>query len=185
MQSTERTIVAYIEEVLGSASSTWTVEIVGHVVIRSQSSVSDVKTACERRKRKSCRKALVKFDELVMLMTIEKPKDKGKVDANTTPKSSLARLTELSKGFGEYNVEWASQLRGPQSTSSTESESIEWGRAAKAILRVKGALDACRVKPVPCDGCVDNDALRQRLLSEARASSCPRGYVSFQFLCTR
>ena len=37
----------------------------------------DVKTACERRKRKSCRKALVKFDELVMLMTIEKPKDKG------------------------------------------------------------------------------------------------------------
>ena len=25
---------------------------------------------------RSCRKALVKFDELVMLMTIEKPKDK-------------------------------------------------------------------------------------------------------------
>ena len=62
----------------GVASSTWTVEIVGHVVGRSQSSVADVTTACERRKRKSCRKALVKFDELVMLMTIEKPKDKGK-----------------------------------------------------------------------------------------------------------
>ena len=30
----------------GSASSTWTAEIVGHVVIRSQSSVADVKTAC-------------------------------------------------------------------------------------------------------------------------------------------
>ena len=76
-------LFAYIEEVYGAmsdpgcASSTWTVETVGHVVIRSQSSVSDVKTACERRKRKSCRKALVKFDELVMLMTIEKPKDNG------------------------------------------------------------------------------------------------------------
>ena len=49
-------------------------------------------------------------------------------------------------------IEWASRLRGLQSTSSTESESIEWGRAAKATLRVKGALDACRLKPVPCDG---------------------------------
>ena len=42
-------------------------------VIKSQPSVPDVKTACERRKRKSCWKALVKFDELVMLMTIDKP----------------------------------------------------------------------------------------------------------------
>ena len=64
----------------GSAISTWTAEIVGHVVCRSPSSVADVKTACERRKRKSCRKALVKFDELVMLMTIEKPKDRGKLE---------------------------------------------------------------------------------------------------------
>ena len=66
MQITVRTIVAYIVEVYGTssdpggASSTWTVEIVGHVVSGSQSTVSDVKTACERRKRKSCRKALVK-----------------------------------------------------------------------------------------------------------------------------
>ena len=48
MQSTVRTIVAYIEWAYGtafesgSASSTWTAEIVGHV-IRSQSSVADVK----------------------------------------------------------------------------------------------------------------------------------------------
>ena len=48
-------------------------------VIRSQPNVPDVKTACERRKRKSCRKRGVKFDE-VMLMTIEKPKDKGKIE---------------------------------------------------------------------------------------------------------
>ena len=36
-------------------------------VIRTQPSVPDAKTACERKKRKSCRKASVKLDELVML----------------------------------------------------------------------------------------------------------------------
>ena len=61
-------------------------------------------------------------------------------------------------------------LQEPQDTSSTESESIEWGRATKAMLRVKGVLDACRLKPVLCDGYVDTDAL----LREAKASPCPR-----------
>ena len=68
-------------------------------VIRSQPSVSDVKTACERRKRKSCRKALVKFDELVMLMTIEKPKDKGKVDADITVLDLVDRSDEVVVGI--------------------------------------------------------------------------------------
>ena len=66
----------------GGASSTWTVEIVGHVVI----------------KRKSCRKALVKFDGLVMLMTIEKPKDKGKVDAKTIMLDLVDRPDEVVVG---------------------------------------------------------------------------------------
>ena len=47
------------------------------MVSRSQSSVLDVRTACARRERKSCRKALVQFNELVMLMTTEKPKNKN------------------------------------------------------------------------------------------------------------
>ena len=64
-------------------------------VISSQSSVSDVKTTCERRKRKSCRKALVKFDEFVMPMTIEKPKDKGKVDANPIMLDFVDRSDEV------------------------------------------------------------------------------------------
>ena len=64
-------------------------------VIRSQSSVSDVKTTCERRKRKSCRKALVKFDEFVMPMTIEKPKDNGKVDANPIMLDFVDRSDEV------------------------------------------------------------------------------------------
>ena len=108
MQSTARTIVAYVEWVYGttfepgSASSTWTAELVGHV-IRSQSSVADVRTACERRERKCCCKALVKFDELVMLMTIEKPKDKGKlkgkIDANTIRLDLVDRSDEVVVGM--------------------------------------------------------------------------------------
>ena len=38
------------------------------------------------------------------------------------------------------------------------------------MLRAKGALDACRFNPVPCDGCVDNDALR-------RGSSAKLGHL--------
>ena len=65
MQSTSSMVYGTMSNPV-SASSTLTVEIMGHVVIRSQSRVSDVKTACERRKRKSCHIALVKFDELVI-----------------------------------------------------------------------------------------------------------------------
>ena len=73
-----------------------------------------------------------------------------------------------------FLIEKASRLQGPQSTSSTESESIEWGRAAKATLRVKGALDACRLRLVRCDGHVDNDALR---MAVSRGSSTKLGHL--------
>ena len=73
-----------------------------------------------------------------------------------------------------FLIKWASRLQGPQSTSLTESESIEWRRAAKAVLRVKGALDACRLKPVLCDSYVDNDALR---MSVSRGSSAKLGHL--------
>ena len=49
----------------------------GQVVIRLHRSVSDGKTAYERRKQKRYRKALVPFGETVMFMPVEKPKDKG------------------------------------------------------------------------------------------------------------
>ena len=85
MQSTTRALVAYAEWVHGtvfepgSAILTWAVEFSGQVVSRFQRSVSDGKTAYERRKLKSYRKAHVPFGELVMFMPIEKPKDKGEV----------------------------------------------------------------------------------------------------------
>ena len=52
MQHVVRSLHAHIESLFctksdpGSAISTWTVEIVGHVVSRSQSGVSDERTAC-------------------------------------------------------------------------------------------------------------------------------------------
>ena len=73
-----------------------------------------------------------------------------------------------------FLIEWASRLQVPQSTISTESGSIECGRAARAMLRVKGALDACRLKPVSCYGYVDNDALR---LAVQRGSSAKLGHL--------
>ena len=85
MQSTARSLMAYAEGVQnttfepGSAILAWAVEYAGQVVSRCQRSVSDGKTACERRKQKSYRKALIPFGELVMFMPIEKPKDKGEV----------------------------------------------------------------------------------------------------------
>ena len=51
----------------GSAMLTWNLEIVGHVDSRSRSGVSGERSACERRKRKSCRKAFVLINELAML----------------------------------------------------------------------------------------------------------------------
>ena len=98
MQITVRKIGAYIEWVYGtafepgSASSTWTAEIVGDV-IRSQSSVADVKTACEHSGRKSCRQALVKLDELVTLMTSEKSRHQP--HANTIILNLVDRSDEV------------------------------------------------------------------------------------------
>ena len=54
-------------------------EIVGRVVSRSRSGVSNERTARERRKQKSCRKAPVPLNELVMFVTVEKPQDKDEV----------------------------------------------------------------------------------------------------------
>ena len=42
------------------------------------------------------------------------------------------------------------------------------------MLRVNGALDACCLKPVPCDGYVDNDALR---MAVSRGSSAKLGHL--------
>ena len=135
MQSTSSMVYGTMSE-LGCASSTWTVEILGHVIGRSQSSVADVRTACERRKRKSCRKALVKFDELVMLMTIEKPKHKGnakvkgKVDANTIMLDLVDRPDEVTVG-------WLTEL-------SKLVLCIAYRKSSEMVLETRGVSEVCR-----------------------------------------
>ena len=61
----------WVHNKLGSAILALAVEFSGQVVSRFQRSVSDGKTAYERRKQKSCRKALVPFGELVMFVPME------------------------------------------------------------------------------------------------------------------
>ena len=86
-----RPLDAYVERVYSTTSDldgaiwAWAVETTGRVVGRSQSGASEERTACERRKQRNCRKALVKCSELVMFVTIEKPKDKGVIQSWKDP----------------------------------------------------------------------------------------------------
>ena len=106
MQSIARSLIAYAEWVPnttfepGSAILAWAVAHSGQVVSRLQRSIPDGKTAYERRKQKSCRKALIPFGELVMCMPIEKPRDKGEVRV-----SCWASWTGLMKSFLERRSE--------------------------------------------------------------------------------
>ena len=85
MQRLTRVIVAYAEWVHNTvfepsiAIWAWAVEFSGEVVSRFQRTGSDGKTADERRKQKSYRKALVPFGELVMASSShwKNLKDKG------------------------------------------------------------------------------------------------------------
>ena len=82
MQSTMRSVVAYIEWVHSTtfepgSATLWAVEFSGPLVSGLQRSVSDGKTAYERRKRKSYRKAMVPFGELELSTPVERSKDKG------------------------------------------------------------------------------------------------------------
>ena len=84
----------------------------GHVIIRSQPTVPDVETACERRKRKSSRKALVKLDELVMLMTINKPEHQP--HANTIMLDLVDRSDEVVVGMIDRVVKARIVYRAPK-----------------------------------------------------------------------
>ena len=65
-------------------------------------------------------------------------------------------------------IRWATRPQGPQSANSTESESSDRDEQPRRCCASKRALYVCRLKPVPCDGCVGNDALR---LAVGRGSS--------------
>ena len=124
----------------------------GHVVSRSQSSVLDVRTACERRERRSCRKALVQFNELVMLMTFEKPENKNETqncigiildlvdrsDRVVVGTNVVRRMTEEQRG----DARDAKSARGvPWQQSSAETGEGEMVNAAcAASVRLTGTV---------------------------------------------
>ena len=114
---------------------------------------SDVKTAWERRKRKSCRKASVKFDDLVMLVTIEKPKDKGKVDANTIMLDLVDRSDEVVVGTTDRVVKARivyrvpkEQRDGARDVRSTGNESWQQTSAEIAAGVLVNAACVARIR---------------------------------------
>ena len=115
---TTRAIVAYAEWVHetmfepGSAILAWTVEFSGHVV------VSDGKIRYERRKQKSCRKALVPFGELVMFMPVEKPKDKSEAQ------NRVGTMLGLVDRSDEVVIGTAHPMRAGQRADAAYAKSI-------------------------------------------------------------
>ena len=197
-----RTIVAYNEWVYGatsdprSAISTWTMEIVGHVVSRSQSSVLDVRTACERSRLRTCPKALVQFNELERLLN-RQPKDKGKTQNCTDPTRHLVdrfhgvvvgttgrvlracivcRMAEEQRGDarGTKSVRWVPW----QQTSAERAQSNLVNLACVASVRLTGTVmepredNACwfcigrEVKLARCGFSVDCEECREAALGE-------------------
>ena len=73
-----------------------------------------------------------------------------------------------------FLIEWASRLQGLRTRVRQSQNRSSGDEQQKAMLRVNGALDACRLKPVPCDGYVDNDALR---MAVSRGSSAKLGHL--------
>ena len=142
MQSTTRAIVAYAERVHGtvfepgSVILTWAVEFSGQVVSRFQRSVSDGKTAKERRKLKSYRKALV---EQVMVMPMENPKTR--VKCGTVLVLCWVSWTDLTKsslvGEGSYlNIAclWGSEV---MLLTQREAEGAPLGMPQGRIVSVR------------------------------------------------
>ena len=115
---------------------------VRQVVSRFQRSVSDGKTAYERRKLKSFRKALVPFGELVMFMPMEKPKDKlvscsvlWTVVIGTTARVVKDRTVHRMPVRQRGDAAYAKSIRGvPWQPSPAEGELL--GMAQSRIVSV-------------------------------------------------
>ena len=104
---------------LGSAILALAVEFSGQVVSRFQRSVSDGKTAYERRKHKSCRKALVPFGELVMFVPMENEIWNRVASCwasfvGTTERVVKARIVHRMLGGQRGDARYAKSIRGTQ-----------------------------------------------------------------------
>ena len=119
VQSSAMSLMAYAESVqnttfeLGSTILALAVEYSRQVVNRFQRSVSDGKTAYERRKQKSYRKALVLLGELVIFMPIDKPQGQGlspeSLGYHVGPRGQIplvlsSRRTLVQTKWGDYET---------------------------------------------------------------------------------
>ena len=164
MQSATRAIVAHAEwvhnTVFGPSSAilAWAVEFSGQVVSRFQRSVSDGKTAYERRTQKIYCTALVPFGELVMFMPVEKPKDKGEAwnrvgimlglvnrsdeVAGTTERVVKARLVHRIPARQRGDAAHAKSIRGvpwqPNPAEVVEGEPLSLRGIAKPVDSASG-----------------------------------------------
>ena len=81
--------------------------------------------------------------------------------------------------------EWESKLQGSTGMNSGDTESIQWGRCARSMVKLGAMMERTRATRVQMIGRVDNDALR--LAVERRSSNrlgilSRQGDVGFKFL---
>ena len=127
----------------GSAILTWAVEFSGQVVSRFQRSVSDGKTAYERRKLKSYRKALVPFGDKgevrncvgIMLGLVDRSDE---VVIGTTERLVKARTVHRMSVGQQGDAAYAKSIRGvpwqPNPAEAAEGEPL--GMAQARIVSV-------------------------------------------------
>jgi hypothetical protein len=107
-------------------------------------------------------------------------------DVNDNPRSTGGHIVLLSGPHGStHPVSWSSKLQAITATSSGDAEVVEWGRAAKAAVKVAALVERTRVSRCSIHGFVDNDAARLAAQrgSSAKLSHLHRtGNLSLKFL---
>jgi hypothetical protein len=103
------------------------------------------------------------------------------------PRSWGGHLVSLRGDLGTFCPQaWEAKLHTFTATSSTDSESVQWGRASKAAVILAAMVERTRVTRVRIVGRVDNDSLRlaaQRGSSSKLAALGRQGDVNFKFMC--
>jgi hypothetical protein len=103
------------------------------------------------------------------------------------PRSIGGHLVQMAGNVGSFMpLIWESKLHSTADMSSGDSEAVQWGRAARAGVKLAAMVERTRVTKVSIIGRTDNDSVR---LACQRGSSAKLGLlpkqadVSFKFLC--
>ena len=94
------------------------------------------------------------------------------------PRSHDGNLVSYAGHAGtSLPMDWESKLQGSTGMNSGDIESIQWGRCARAMVKLGAMMERTRSTKVQMVGKVDNDALR---LAVERGSSSRLGILSRQ-----